>query len=72
MELKDKVYSYHFDETTTSQLNKQYDGYVTFYSTHDKKVVTAYIGTLFVGRCPAVKIKELWYEFLFKVGLDSF
>ena len=44
-------FTFHFDESTNQQVKKQYDGYVIFYSTIEKSIVTAYCGTLFVGRC---------------------
>ena len=68
-ELKQKVYSYHFDKTTTSQAKKQYDGYVTFCSELDSQVISMYCGTLFVGGFPAKMLKEHMFEFLSKVNL---
>ena len=67
--LKQKVYSYHFDKTTTSQAKKQYDGYVTFYSELDCQIIIIYCGTLFVGMFPAKMLKQHMFEFLSKVNL---
>ena len=50
-ELKGMPFSFRFDETTTSQVRKQYDGYITYYSKKEKQVTTRYVGLLFVGRC---------------------
>ena len=68
-ELDDKLFSYHFDENTTTQVKKQYDGYATFYSEAQKKVITSYCGSRFVGRCPATKLKEHFFEFMKKMNL---
>ena len=69
-DLKGKPFSFKFDETTTSQVKKQYDGYVQYWSECHKGVVIAYCGTLFVEHCPAEKLVEHFYEFVKKVGLD--
>ena len=65
---KDKLYCFHFDETTTSQIKKQYDGYATYKT--NTGIVTTYFGSLFVGRCSAVKLKEHMFEFLKKHQLE--
>ena len=59
---------FHFNETTTSQIKKQYDGYDT-YKTNTGNVTT-YFGSLFVGRCSAVKLKEHMFEFSTKHQLE--
>ena len=50
---KKKAFTFHFDEITTSQTKKQYDGYVKFFSLESGEVVIAYCGTLFIGRFSA-------------------
>ena len=40
-DLKGKPFSFRFDETTTSQIKKQYDGYAIFFSDHFNQIVTA-------------------------------
>ena len=57
-DLRGKPYSFRFDETTTSQIKKQYDGYATFFSDHLQQVITTYLGTLFVGKCSAQDILQ--------------
>ena len=52
-DMEDEQYCFHFDETTTSQVKKQYDGYITYFSKKAKLVVCEYTGSLFVGHCPA-------------------
>ena len=39
-DMKNMPFTFRFGETTNSQIKKQYDGYVTFYSKQDRKVVT--------------------------------
>ena len=63
-----KLYCFHFDETTTSQIKKQYDGYATYKTSTG--IVTTYFGSLFVGRCSAVKLKEHMFDFLKKHELE--
>ena len=65
---KNKLYCFHFDETTTSQIKKQYDGYATYKTSTG--IVTTYFGSLFVGRCSAVKLKEHMFDFLKKHELE--
>ena len=48
-DMKNMPFMFRFDETTTSQIKKQYGGYVNFYSKQERKVVTRYTGSLFVG-----------------------
>ena len=39
---KGKCFAYKFDETTTSKIEKQYDGYITHFSDSFKQVITSY------------------------------
>lgn len=64
-------FTFHFDETTTSQVKKQYDGYATYFSQKHKEVRTVYCGSLFVGRCTADDLVVHFYEFMKKAGLDT-
>ena len=52
-EVQEKAFTFHFDESTTSQTKKQYDGFVKFFSLESGEVVIAYCGTLFIGRFSA-------------------
>ena len=67
-DVKNKLYCFHFDETATSQIKKQYDGYATYKT--NTGIITAYFGSLFVGRCIAVKLTEHMFEFLQKHQLE--
>ena len=55
-----KLYYFHFDETTTKQVKKQYDGYATYKT--NTGIVSTYFGSLFVGRCSASKLKQHMFE----------
>ena len=50
-DLSNMPFIFKFDETTTQQTKKQYDGYITYFSTTFNKMVTQYCGSLFVGHC---------------------
>ena len=70
-DIKATPYTFHFDETTTSQVKKQYDGYVTYFSQKYMEVRTTYCGSLFVGKCAADDLVVHFYEFVKKAGLDT-
>ena len=63
-------YSFKFDETTTSQVKKQYNRCVSFFSKILHEIVTSYCGFLFVGHCTADDLVDHFYEFLRDLGLD--
>eukprot|EP00111_Clytia_hemisphaerica_P012166 TCONS_00035734-protein len=69
-EVHDQPFTFHFDESTTSQTKKQYDGYVRFYSFTSGEVVVAYCGTLFVGRCKANDLLDHLHIFFKKNNLN--
>ena len=68
-DLSGKPFTFKFDETTTAQVKKQYDGYLTYFS-DEGYVKTSYCGSLFVGHCPAEKLLEDINYFFETVGLD--
>ena len=70
-DLKGKPFSFKFDETTTSQTKKQYDGYVQYWSDRFDAVTMAYCGSLFVDHCPSEKLVEQFYEFIKRLVLIS-
>ena len=61
-EYKQTPNTFKFDETTTQQVKKQYDGYVQFWSRKSQCIKIMYCGTLMVSHCPAEKLLE---HFLF-------
>ena len=58
-----RPFTLHFNESTNQQVKKQYDDYVTFYSTIKKGIITAYCGTLFVGHCSSLDLLDHFYKF---------
>ena len=71
-DMKNMPFTFRFNETTTSQIKKQYDGYINFYSKQERKVVTWYTGSLFVGHCKDVDLLDHFFKFMdnFKVNTD--
>ena len=69
-EIDDRPFTFHFDESTTEQVKKQYDGYATFFSTSQQQVTTAYFGTLFVGRCPSEDMITHFHDFFKEKSLN--
>ncbi|HBK83112.1 MAG TPA: hypothetical protein DDZ41_05870 [Flavobacterium sp.] len=77
----DTPFSFMFDETTTVQVKKQFDGYVRFYSKKFNKIISPYVGSVFIGHCNAEQIKDHFYElghkikwninYLLHVGMDG-
>ena len=65
-----KAFCFKFDEATTSQVKKQYDGFVQYWSKSQNKIAMAYCGSLFVDHCPAEKLVEHLFAFVEKIGLD--
>ena len=68
--LKWLPFSFRFDETTTSKVKKQYDVYVTYSSKHFCRIITAYLGTLFVGKCTAEDLLNHFSNMLDKIRLS--
>ena len=60
-----------FDETTISQVKKQYDGYATYYSPHFNSIITKYLGTLFVEKCSADDLLQDLNIMMEKLGLST-
>ena len=69
-EIKDQQYCLHFDETTTSQVKKQYNAYITYFSRTRKEITTLYDGSLFVGHCFASDLLHLFFTFIEELNLD--
>ena len=65
-----KPFSFKFDEITTSQVKKQYDVYITYYSEERKRTQTSYCGLVFVGHCTAENLKEHFLHFIEELNLE--
>lgn len=70
-DVQNKPFSFKFDESTTSQTKKQYDGYITYYSSVFGKVITIYLGSLFVGHCKDQDLVDHFYTFMTEFDLDT-
>ena len=66
-----RPFVFKFDETTTSQVKKQYDGYGTFFFKTANKVTTIYAGSLFVGHCMAADLVDHFNEFMKELDLNT-
>lgn len=69
-ELKDQPFCFHFDETMSGQLKKQYDAYLTYWSAKSNEIITSYIGSLFVEHCAAADLLQYFQTFVSKLSLD--
>ena len=69
LDVSNKPFSFKFDETTTSQIKKQYDAYVTYFSYTNQVIVTAFCGSLFVGHCTAENLLSHFLNLLRALGL---
>ena len=69
-ELKGLPFSFRFDETTTSQVKKQYDAYATYNSKHFGRIITVYLGTLFVGKFTSEDLLNHLNDMLNKIQLS--
>ena len=65
-------YTFQFDESTSSQFKKQYDGYLQYWSTKYDEIINCYCGGLFVGHCTHEQLIKHYYEFTKNLKLDSF
>ena len=80
-ELKGLPFSFRFDETTISQVKKHYDAYATYNSKHFGRILTVYLGTLFVGKSTAEDLLnhlngmldkiQLSFNYILSLGMDG-
>ena len=70
-DIKDVPYTSKFDEKTSSQVLKQYDGYFYYWSPMYDEVVNTYAGSLFMGHCNAVDLVTHFYETVQPFGLKG-
>ena len=69
-DVKNKPFTFKFDETTTRQVKKQYDGYLRYVSPTFKQVTNLYCGSLFVGHCGSEQLLEHFQHFVKNLSLD--
>ena len=70
-DIKGNPFSFRFNETTSKQIKKQYDGYATYFSSIHNDVLTSYLGILFVGKCTATDLLGDMEVMLKLLGLNQ-
>ena len=70
-DLHSNVFCFKFDEMTTSQIKKQYNGFVQYWSKSQNKIAMAYCGSLCVDHCSADELVEHFFAFMWKIKVDS-
>ena len=68
---KGKGFTYRFDETTSSKVEKQYDRYITNFSDTFKQLIRAYSGSLFVGHCTSKDLLQHFHSFMDSLDLST-
>ena len=63
------AFTLHYDETTTSQIKKQLDIIVQYWSSENKRIVVHYLGSLFFGHATAEVVSDKLLEFISTKGL---
>ena len=59
-----RAFSFKFDETTSSQVKKQYSGSIQYWSNSMRCIVVSYCRSLFVGHCPSgILVEHFFFEF---------
>jgi hypothetical protein len=67
----DMPYTFKFDETTNSQVKKQFDVYISYWSKISDQIVNVYGGSLFIGHCSATDLVKHYGEMTARLGLKS-
>ena len=65
-----KAFCFKFDEMTTNQIKKHYDGFVQYWNKSQNKIAVAHCGSLLVDHCPTDKPVEHFFTFIEKIDLD--
>ena len=69
-DVRNKPFTFKFDETTNREVKKQYDGYLQYWSGTHNEIINAYCGSLFVGHCNSDQLVEHFNEFVENLSLD--
>ena len=67
--MKSKPFTFKFDETTTSQIKKQYDAYVQFWS-DDGCISYIFIGSFSVGHCTSKHLIDHFHKFVEELKVE--
>ena len=70
-DVKDKPFTFKFDETTNRNVSKQYDAYLQYWSKSYNQIVDAYCGSLFLGHYTSDNLVEHYKHFAKELNLDS-
>ena len=80
-DVKRTPFTFKFDETTNQNVDKQYDGYLQYWSNEESKIVNRYCGSLFLGHCYSDDLvdhfkhfmadNELNPDYLLHLGMDG-
>lgn len=68
---RSSTFVFSFDETTTSQVKKQCDAYITYFSRKFSRIVTRFIGSTFSGHCTANNLFEEFNTFCANMSLNK-
>ena len=55
-------FTFKLDESTTTQVKKQYDAYACYWSKLHNCIVGNYVGSLFVGHCTSSDLVDHYLE----------
>ena len=70
-DVKKRPYTFKFDETTNKLVDKQYDGYIQYWSDSEHRVVNRYCGSLFIGHCNSSDLVDHFNHFMMEMELDT-
>ena len=70
-DVRNTPFSFLFDETTNSKVKKRYDAYLQYWSKRNGNVISAYCGSLFVGRCTSDDLVEHYNSFQKDINFNS-
>lgn len=62
-DFRDTAFTFKFDESTTVQVKKQYDGHIQYYSKRFERVINHFCGSMFVGHCTSEQLRNHFFEF---------
>ena len=68
-DLIDTPFVFKFDKTTTQQINKQYDSFVSYYPSRFQRIFTIYVRSLFAGDFKSDDLVSHFFEFIEKPEL---
>ena len=67
-DIKDVAFTFKFDESTTQQVKRKYDGYIQYLSQSFQCIKISYFETIMVDHCPTENLFEHFLEFVDKVN----